>query len=174
MAEFPLRTSILSRKRNGLLADKEKEGYIIADNLTLVKSQIYILLAVLPGQATEVMKEVKDELGTGGKILVSVVSAVSIHELKEWTGNGVDVVRLMPNTAIEYGASMTCIAGEDESSVEKVRILFEPLGQTMVIKEQLMPAATILAACGIAFFPSLYPGCFPGWDTDWVSCRGGR
>jgi len=81
-----------------------------------------------------------------------VVSAVSLQELGEWTGKGVDVVRVMPNTAIEYGASMTCIAGEDEKSVEQARTLFETMGQTMVIKENLMPAATILAACGIAFF----------------------
>ncbi len=143
---------LLSRKRIGLLAEKVKEGYVVTDNLTLVKECSFILLAVLPGQAAEVFQEVKDELGSGDKILISVVSAVSINELKEWTGNSVEVVRLMPNTAIEYGASMTCIAGEDESSVEQVRVLFEPLGQTMVIKEHLMPAATILAACGIAFF----------------------
>lgn len=142
----------LSRRRNGLLADKEKEGYIISDNLSLVKECDLVILAVLPGQAAEVVKEIRDELGSASKILVSVVSAVSINELKEWTGNGVELVRVMPNTAIEYGASMTCIAGDGETSVEEVQELFEPLGQTMVIKEQLMPAATILAACGIAFF----------------------
>lgn len=142
----------LSRKRSELLAEKEKDGYVVCDNLTLVKKSDIVLLAVLPGQASEVMQEVKDELSAGDKILISVVSAVSLQELGEWTGNGVNVVRVMPNTAIEYGASMTCIAGEDESSVEQVRVLFEPLGQTMVIKEDLMPAATILAACGIAFF----------------------
>jgi pyrroline-5-carboxylate reductase len=142
----------LSRKRSLLLAEKEKEGYKITNNLELAKACDFVLLAVLPGQAAEAVLEVKEELKSEGKILVSVVSAVSLHELTEWAGPGVDVVRLMPNTAIEYGASMTCIAGEDEKSVEKVRQLFEPLGQTMVIKEQLMPAATILAACGIAFF----------------------
>ena len=142
----------LSRKRSELLAEKEKEGYLVCDNLTLVKESDFVLLAVLPGQASEVLQEVKDELSAGDKILISVVSAVSLQELGEWTGNGVNVVRVMPNTAIEYGASMTCIAGEDESSVERVRVLFEPMGQTMVIKENLMPAATILAACGIAFF----------------------
>ncbi len=142
----------LSRKRRSLLADKVKAGYIVTDNLTLVRECDFILLAVLPGQAAEAVQEVKEGLKADGKILVSVVSAVSLHELQEWTGPGVDVVRLMPNTAIEYGASMTCIAGEEEKSVEKVRELFEGLGQTMVIKEQLMPAATILAACGIAFF----------------------
>ena len=142
----------LSRKRGELLAEKEKEGYVVSDNLTLVKESDFVLLAVLPGQASEVLQEVKDELNAGDKILISVVSAVSLQELGEWTGNGVNLVRVMPNTAIEYGASMTCIAGEDESSVEQVRALFEPMGQTMVIKENLMPAATILAACGIAFF----------------------
>jgi len=142
----------LSRKKNELLDDKEKEGYVISNNLTLVKEADFVLLAVLPGQASDVIQEIKDELKSGSKILVSVVSAVSINELKEWAGKGVQIVRVMPNTAIEYGASMTCITGEEESSVETVRQLFEPLGQTMVIKEQLMPAATILAACGIAFF----------------------
>jgi len=142
----------LSRKRSELLESKKKEGFVVSDNLTLVKEADYVILAVLPGQASEVLQEVKDELITGDKILISVVSAVSLQELGEWTGKGVDVVRVMPNTAIEYGASMTCIAGEDEKSVEQARTLFETMGQTMVIKENLMPAATILAACGIAFF----------------------
>jgi pyrroline-5-carboxylate reductase len=122
------------------------------DNPALVKESDLIILAVLPGQAKEVVSGIKDQLLSGYKILASVVSAVSIQELKDWTGGQVPVVRIMPNTAIEFGASMTCIAGEEPEQVEMVRKLFEPLGQTMVIKEQLMPAATILAACGIAFF----------------------
>lgn len=142
----------LSRKRSELLAEQRKAGFVVTDNLSLVKECSFILLAVLPGQASEVIHEVRDELTSGGKILVSVVSAVSIQELNDWVGDGVDVVRIMPNTAIEFGASMTCIAGEGEESVKRVSDLFSPLGQTMIIKEQLMPAATILAACGIAFF----------------------
>lgn len=142
----------LSRRRNGLLVDKIKEGYVVTDNLNLVKECDIIILAVLPGQASEVVQEIRDELASGSKILVSVVSAVSINELNEWTSKGIKIVRVMPNTAIEYGASMTCIAGEEEASVEEIKELFDPMGQTMVIKEQLMPAATILAACGIAFF----------------------
>lgn len=142
----------LSRKRNGLLAAQEKEGYRITDNHTLVSECNLIILAVLPGQAKEVVMELKELFKGGGKILVSVVSAVSIQELKEWSGNQAEIVRIMPNTAAEFGASMTCIAGEDEAAVEQVKLLFDQLGKTMVIKEHLMPAATILAACGIAFF----------------------
>jgi pyrroline-5-carboxylate reductase len=142
----------LSRKRMELLSGQKKEGYQVTDNLSLVSDCDIIILAVLPGQALEVILELKEELQKGKKILVSVVSAVSIQELKEWSGNGVAVVRIMPNTAAEFGASMTCVAGEEEDAVLQVKNLFDPLGQTMVIKEHLMPAATILAACGIAFF----------------------
>jgi pyrroline-5-carboxylate reductase len=140
----------LSRRRNGLLEKEEKEGFPISDNRTLVEACDTVILAVLPGQAREVLLSLRPELK--GKLLISIVSAVSIKEIKEWCGSSTEVVRVMPNTAVEYGASMTCIAGETEQAVSRVRDLFDPLGQCMVIKEQLMPAATILAACGIAFF----------------------
>ena len=142
----------LARTRTELLEDKKNEGFIVRDNLNLVKTCDYIILSVLPGQAEGVIGEVKEELGKGGKILISVVSAVKRDELIGWIGTDVNVVRIMPNTAVEYGASMTCIAGDDAHAVEEVKSLFEPLGQTMIIEEHLMPAATVLAACGIAFF----------------------
>jgi pyrroline-5-carboxylate reductase len=142
----------LSRKKSELLVEEKKVGYVVTDNNTLVAECDYIILAVLPGQAKEVIEEIKPSLSGSPKILVSVVSAVSIKELEEWIGKGVTIVRVMPNTAAEFGASMTCIAGEDEEAIGEIQALFEPLGQTMVIKEHLMPAATILAACGIAFF----------------------
>ncbi len=112
----------LSRRRNGLLADKEKEGFTISDNHTLVKECEVIILAVLPGQAKEVIIDLKPLLKDQKKLLVSIVSAVSIRELKEWTGSQTEVVRIMPNTASEYGASMTCIAGEDEQAVNQVNL----------------------------------------------------
>lgn len=142
----------LSRKKNGLLSDLKKEGFSVTDNHSLVRESDFVILAVLPGQAKEVILDLKEELKKGDKVLGSVVSAVSIQELEDWTDNEMTIVRIMPNTAAEYGASMTCIAGEDDQVVEKTQELFIPLGQTMVIKEHLMPAATIMGACGIAFF----------------------
>jgi len=143
---------LLSRKRNDLLALQEKEGFTVTDNQTLLAKCDVIILAVLPGQARDVILDLNPLFSVQEKLLVSVVSAVSIKELKEWSGLKTEVVRIMPNTAVEYGASMTCIAGENEEAVKQVKDMFDPLGQTMVIKEHLMPAATILAACGIAFF----------------------
>jgi pyrroline-5-carboxylate reductase len=142
----------LSRKKNELLEAERKEGFRVRENQNLVRDCDIILLAVLPLQARDVLLELKEEFRDGSKVLGSVVSAVSIQELQEWSGGRAEIVRIMPNIAVEYGAGMTCIAGEGEGPVDLIRELFAPLGQTMVIKEQLMPAATILAACGIAFF----------------------
>jgi pyrroline-5-carboxylate reductase len=142
----------LSRKRRELLSEYKASGYAVSDNETLVRECDIILLAVLPQQAKEVVTGIKPLLKNGDKILVSVVAAVTIEEISQWSGHLVPVARVMPNTAAEFGASMTCIAGHDEGAVATVEELFRPLGQTMVIKEQLMPAATILAACGIAYF----------------------
>jgi pyrroline-5-carboxylate reductase len=142
----------LSRKRSELLSEHQKNGFHVVDNFTLVEACDIILLSVLPGQARQVITELQPILSKTNKLLISVVSAVTIKELEGWTGEGATVVRIMPNTAVEFGASMTCIAGEKEEAVSMAEQLFAPLGQTMVIKENLMPAATILAACGIAFF----------------------
>lgn len=142
----------LSRKRTTLLSEHKQLGYKVVDNEGLVEECDTIILSVLPVQAKEVMTSLQPGFQSGNKLIISVVSAVTIKELMEWSGEEATVVRIMPNTAVEYGASMTCIAGEDEEAVMKVKELFDPMGQTMIIKEHLMPAATILAACGIAFF----------------------
>ncbi|MCK4747383.1 MAG: NAD(P)-binding domain-containing protein, partial [Bacteroidales bacterium] len=143
---------LVSRKKSSLLSDLQASGFTVSDNKNLVSKCDIIILAVLPGQAKGVVQDLKSGLKDENKILVSVVAAVSIEEIAEWSDNGIPVIRIMPNTAVEYGASMTCIAGQNEDAIAMVEELFTPLGQTMVIKEQLMPAATILAACGIAFF----------------------
>ena len=72
----------LSRKKIDLLARYNAEGYSVSDNETLVRECDIIILAVLPGQAEEVIKSLKGLLGKGNKLLISVVSAVTIQEIK--------------------------------------------------------------------------------------------
>ena len=144
---------LINRRKKDLLKDFSRLGIGIADkNSELVGQSEIILLAVLPGQAQEVSEEIAPLLEKGKHILVSVVSAVSISEIETWIGNKVPVVRIMPNTAVEFGEAMPCIAGNDPEAEKAVEKLFDAMGSTMIIQEKLMPAATILAACGIAFF----------------------
>ncbi|HNW56993.1 MAG TPA: pyrroline-5-carboxylate reductase dimerization domain-containing protein [Bacteroidales bacterium] len=63
------------------------------------------------------------------------------------------VFRAMPNISAGVGKSVTCICygGAEEKDVESVKFLFDNMGTTMCIDEELMESATILGSCGIAY-----------------------
>jgi pyrroline-5-carboxylate reductase len=111
-----------------------------------------VIFAVKPYHIEAVIREVKPVL-TPNKILVSIVTGVSLKQLSALAGDQMTIFRVMPNTAIAIQESMTCIAtnGNSEESLETVRELFDQLGKTVVIGEDLMAAATVLASCGTAF-----------------------
>ncbi|HRF24501.1 MAG TPA: pyrroline-5-carboxylate reductase dimerization domain-containing protein, partial [Chitinophagaceae bacterium] len=103
-------------------------------------------------QTTAVLQEIKKEL-TDKKLLISVVTGVSISEIQEITGKKIPVFRAMPNTAIAIQQSMTCISHQQAAGndVEFVKELFAKLGKVVTIDEKLMDASTILGACGTAY-----------------------
>jgi len=111
-----------------------------------------IIFAVKPYHIQPVISEIKAVL-TPEKILVSIVAGINLKQLAAMAGEQMKIFRLMPNTAIAIQESMSCIStnGNDEDSLETVKELFDNLGQTVVISEELMAAATVLASCGTAF-----------------------
>lgn len=145
----------LTRRHSGLLENYKLSGIkVSSDNAEAVKNSQIVIVAVLPKQLENVLQTIASSLDPARHILVSVVTALSLEEIKAITGFSVPVVRAMPNTAISVGESMTCLAAteNDTASMEIVRELFSLAGNTLVIPEGHMAAATILAACGIAFF----------------------
>jgi pyrroline-5-carboxylate reductase len=59
----------------------------------------------------------------------------------------------MPNTAADVSQSITCLftGNCDERQKEMAKMLFDCIGETVFINEELMNAATILGACGVAY-----------------------
>lgn len=141
----------ITRRRTSKLDEMAFAGYrVTSDNKVAIENAEIIVLAILPQQLNSVLDEIKNEI-TEEHFIVSVVSGVSISDIKEYLGKDNDVVVAMPNTAISIGESMTCIAGPDEK-LPLVVDMFETVGTTMVINEDQMTSATSLCACGIAFF----------------------
>ncbi|MFW5644593.1 MAG: pyrroline-5-carboxylate reductase [Bacteroidota bacterium] len=144
----------LTRRRLEMIDLFKNDGVRVTnDNITAVKSSDLIILTVLPKQLLSILDEISPVLDSS-KILVSVVTAYSINEIKNRIGKEVPVVLAMPNTAIAVGESMTCLAveKEDQNELENIKQIFNLVGEVLVIPERLMGASTILAACGIAFF----------------------
>jgi pyrroline-5-carboxylate reductase len=144
----------ITRRNPSGLRQLEEEGFAASpDNTRAVAEAPCIVLAVLPQQLNGLLKDLKPVI-TPDHLIISVVSGVTTADITASLGHGVQVVRAMPNTAISLGESMTCIASVNASreSIEHVKSLFDLVGGTIEINEELMTAATALCACGIAFF----------------------
>lgn len=145
----------LTRRKSDLLVPLEEEGFQIGhDNLHAVRNARAVLIAVEPQQVDEVLHEIGPELKTESHIIMSVVSGVSISQIKAMIGGQQRVVRVMPNTAVAICESMTCLAADksDEPVLREAEQIFSTVGSTLIIDEEQMTASTALGACGIAFF----------------------
>ena len=143
----------ISRRRVQLLDDLAAKGIRIEkDNKIAVTEADMIIIAVKPYQAVEVINEIKPILKSG-QLVASLMTGISIAQLKELLPSFVIPLRVMPNTAVALRESMTLIATPDcsDEQIALVKELFESLGKVIFIDEELMAAATVLGACGIAF-----------------------
>jgi pyrroline-5-carboxylate reductase len=143
----------VTRRKIHLIEDLQSKGIKISNNnVDAVQGKKVVIIAVEPHQAEKVLKEIKHEFSKE-HILISVVTGIKIDALKKFCGPDVHIFRAMPNTAIAIRESMTCIATQDKSTENEdiVLSIFDQLGKTISIEEELMDASTVLAACGIAY-----------------------
>lgn len=154
ISKFSKPAELIVTKRNvSTLRTLSDKGVEITDNNNAaVKKSDVIILAVKPFQVSEVLTAIKKEL-TANKILISVVTGVTIGDMESISGKKIPLFRAMPNTAIAIQQSMTCISSKDAEpgDVKYVNELFGKLGKIVTIDEKLMEASTILAACGTAY-----------------------
>ena len=143
----------LTRRHTTRLASYAERGVqVISDNSKALADSDVLLIAVEPQQVDELLTEIRPHLKPE-HTLISIVTGVSIDRIRQAVGTDNPVVRAMPNTAIALRESVTCLASTDaEAPLEIAQNIFDQLGETVVIDEELMGAATALGACGIAFF----------------------
>ena len=140
------------------------------DNILAVKESDVVIFSVQPGQFPKVVDQVKSFLK--GKVLISTITGLTLEALQQALGEGSKIVRSMPNTAIAVSQSMTCLSyNGNEQSIEIAQTIFNTLGKTLIIEDQLMQAATVLGASGIAFWMRLIRattqgGIQLGFDAD--------
>ncbi len=154
LSKFSTAQQITVTKRNtSTLSTLAEKGVTIThDNVEAATLSDVIIIAVKPFQTPEVLQSIKNNL-SGDKLLISVVTGVSLKEMQDVIGKEIPLVRAMPNTAIAIRESMTCICstGVGTEQLAYVHELLSRLGKVVTIDEKLMEAATVLGACGIAY-----------------------
>jgi pyrroline-5-carboxylate reductase len=144
---------IVTDKRESTLIKMKELGLTVEqENIEAAKIADVVLLAVKPYHIAPVIDEIKSELNPS-KILISIVAGVGMAEIGEMAGKNLPIFRVMPNTAIALQESLTCISSNENTAPHKKYVIemFDKLGKTIEIGEELMAAATVLSSCGIAF-----------------------
>lgn len=152
--QFPAKNITVTRRKVERLQPLLEWGMnITSDNIEAIKSSQIIIVALKPYRLDAVLKEISSFIKKDSHIIVSLVSGVSIEHINAQLGISLPIFRAMPNTAIAINESMTCIAAPKATKEQKELIsnLFSGLGQSIFMNEEMMDAATVLAACGIAF-----------------------
>jgi pyrroline-5-carboxylate reductase len=123
------------------------------NNVQAIADADVIIIAVKPWLVDIILDEINGYLNPERHILVSVAAGISLEAINQRLQYVFPVYRLIPNTAIALGASMTLIASQNATDEQDMMIsrFFEKLGKVLLIPESLMNAATSLTSCGIAY-----------------------
>lgn len=126
------------------------------DNSLAVRDADLVVIAVKPWILPDVAARLRDIIDHTRQEVAVIVAGISCEDLKgmfrkenaETTLPVLSVV--MPNTAMTLRRSMTFIV-EAHGKARRAEAAFSLLGKVMTIEERLLPAATALASCGIAY-----------------------
>jgi pyrroline-5-carboxylate reductase len=123
------------------------------DNLQVASEADVIFLAVKPQQIEGVLAKLRGMV-SGEKVVVSIAAGIRLAVLAEGLGEGVRLVRVMPNTPslVGQGACGYCL-GENASPDDGrlVHKLLSAVGVAYQVDEKLMDAVTGLSGSGPAF-----------------------
>ncbi|MBS1921374.1 MAG: pyrroline-5-carboxylate reductase [Bacteroidetes bacterium] len=145
----------ITRRNAASLITQTEAGYKTStNNREAIQNADIVFICVLPQQLNEVLIELQPAVDVKNQLFVSVVTGAHTQVFRDKLGNNLRIIRAMPNTAMKVGESMTCLAAANatRNDIELVQNIFNTLGQSIVINEDMMSAATALCACGIAFF----------------------
>ena len=155
--ELATRLFLTRRKVASLSKFKSiKTVTVTSDNSAAVRHSDIIILATQPKQSQAILHNIKPVLGNN-HLIISTITGFQISKIEAILGTHSCIVRAMPNTAIAVGKSMTCLSANSSGLrfIESVKNIFNSLGNTLIIPEQNMQAATVLCASGIAFWMRL-------------------
>ena len=122
-------------------------------NAVAAASADIVLIGVKPVMVPDLLREIAPVLRPG-TIVVSLAAGVTIATFEAIVGEGIPVVRSMPNTPAVVGKAVTGIAGGSAASaadVALVRALFETCGSVIELAEEQIDALGTISGSGPAY-----------------------
>jgi pyrroline-5-carboxylate reductase len=128
--------------------------HFTANNAEVIEQCDFLIIALKPYMILDFLKEHQAAFESARHTIISVATGVTLNEIHTVLGSETfSLYRGMPNTAADVQESITALSAKKDplNRKENVEELFNAIGETVWIDEQLMESATILGACGIAY-----------------------
>lgn len=125
----------------------------LLDNVELVSKAETIIIAVKPQNMRLLLEEIRQTI-TEHKLIISIAAGIKTTAIAEGLRGKGRIIRSMPNIAAKVLASATALCagpgatGDDMTLAKK---LFDAIGITVVVSEDLMDAVTGLSGSGPAY-----------------------
>ncbi|WP_224362075.1 pyrroline-5-carboxylate reductase [Hyalangium versicolor] len=123
------------------------------DNVAAAREAEIIILSVKPQAMDKLVVQVAPALDHR-KLIISVAAGVPIAALERRLGAGARIIRTMPNTPSLVGAGACALARGEHASEEDLAVasrIFQSVGTTTVVDENLLDAVTGLSGSGPAY-----------------------
>ncbi|MDD2751685.1 MAG: pyrroline-5-carboxylate reductase [Candidatus Omnitrophica bacterium] len=125
---------------------------VFSNTADLIKNSDCIILAVKPQDFKELFSQIKAFVSLD-KLIISIAAGITTSFIEQAIGMA-RVVRAMPNLAAKVGAGMTCICTgkfATEEDLDFSEELFDYLGETLGVNEELLDAVTAVSGSGPAY-----------------------
>ncbi len=143
--------------------DKDKKKTKNLKNITVANNVINLLekvdtliLAVKPQDFEPLLKEIKDKVNN--KLIISIAAGITTKYIENILGMK-RVVRVMPNMGALVGKAVSYICKGRFSKAKDLKLsikLFNFIGHTFILSEDLMHAATAVGGSGPGFWGYLF------------------
>jgi len=123
------------------------------DNREIARGAEILVLSVKPQILHKVLREISGQVRPGA-LVISIAAGVDTGTIEEALGEGVRVVRAMPNVPATVGAGATAIAAGQhagEADLDTARAIFDAVGITVALDESHLDAVTGLSGSGPAY-----------------------
>lgn len=122
-------------------------------NVAAAAAADIVLIGVKPLMVPDLLREIAPVLRPG-TIVVSLAAGVTIATFESIVGDGIPVIRSMPNTPAVVGKAVTGVAAGRSAStaqVALVRELFETCGAVIEVGEEQIDALSTISGSGPAY-----------------------
>ncbi len=123
---------------------------VYSSNQALAQECTVIVLAVKPQNMRAVLEDIREEV-RDDHLLISIAAGTPLKMIREVIGRDVAAIRVMPNTPalIQRGISALASGGKATAGdLEKARKIFDAVGTTVIVTEEMMDAVTALSGSG--------------------------